>query len=117
MISASPETVQTFIVSTVVDDGEPYMAMPLPGHEATTFTWFLGPESGPFERQVGSGLNAFFQVPPGRFRVGDRVKVRVEIADRNALRSQQRLSDCQTDTCTDGAGCRQRMTWSVTYGL
>jgi hypothetical protein len=103
-------------VLKVIDDGEPYPA--LPDGAPTAFTWFLGPEAGPLERQAPNGsLNALLPVPPFRYRVGDRVKVRVEIADRNALRSQQFLSDCQTDICISREGCRERMTWLITYAL
>jgi hypothetical protein len=115
-IFSAPDQAQTFTVMKVVDDGDPYDGDRFPATQGNDvnkiFTWFLG-TADPLERQADTA--AYFRVPPGRFFLGDKARVRVEITDRNTMRSRDALASCKDDICAAVPTCRQRMTWLIDY--
>lgn len=101
----------SFRVLGVDDDGEPWPL--LTDHEPTKFAWFRGSAAG--ELQPLNDTTNFYQLEQANHYVGEKVRVRVEIADRNEVRARKLLADCKDDICTSSPGCRQRMTWLIEY--
>lgn len=101
----------SFLVLGVDDDGEPWPQ--LTGHEPTKFSWFRGSESG--DLQPLNETNNYYSLEQAGHYVGEKVRVRVEISDRNEVRARKLLADCKDDICASRPGCRQRMTWLLEY--
>ncbi|HET9620714.1 MAG TPA: hypothetical protein VFP84_05085 [Kofleriaceae bacterium] len=99
-----------FAVPLVTDDLDPYPAVlgePLLG--TPTFAWsILRPGATAWQPLVGAVANNV-EIDPAAFAPGDRVGVRVEIADRTRAPVA-----CPADAATCGPpACTQRQTWQV----
>lgn len=106
-----------FSVRTVLDALDPYPPMldadPVLGEAA--FRWFLqSPGSSDFVELNGYSA-ADYLVDPALYNPGDRLALRVEVADR--VVGAERLLPCSGDAwqCAldTGTGCFQRMTWGI----
>jgi hypothetical protein len=117
----------SFQVNRVVDDGDPYPVEP--GGGITSFSWFLGqdsaapagvgpvvPAASPVVYQQGATLPVF-RVFPFMYRPGDRIRVQVEIHDRNPAPIDAVLAGCPADAalCPPASMCYQRKTWTVVF--
>ena len=104
-------------VKSVSDDGDPYPANPVavgPQGE-TKFSWYEGADTGPLEfKNVASSS---YEIDPLQHRAGDKIRVRVEIRDRNASTINAMLAGCgdQTAFCPQTGTCFQRATWTVLF--
>jgi hypothetical protein len=122
--SASP---LSFQVNRVVDDGDPYPVEP--GAGITDFSWFVGqdstapggtgpavPTESPVVYQQSAKLPVF-TVYPFKYRAGDRIRVRVEIHDRNPAPIDAVLAGCSDGDalCPPASRCYQRKTWTVEF--
>ncbi|HEV3030796.1 MAG TPA: hypothetical protein VG319_04100, partial [Polyangia bacterium] len=108
-VATTVTTMTSFTVSSVSDDLDPY-----PG--TASMQWFVSEAGGPFvlrEKDFPS-----FQLPQV-YSVGDVVRVRLEISDRDTERSAQAFLACgDADVCTQPSAihpgtCFQRVTWTV----
>ncbi len=117
----------SFQVNRVVDDGDPYPVEP--GGGITSFSWFLGqdsaapagvgpvvPAASPVVYQQSATLPVF-RVYPFMYRPGDRIRVRVEIHDRNPAPIDAVLAGCDDGAalCPPASMCYQRKTWTVVF--
>jgi hypothetical protein len=117
----------SFQVNRVTDDGDPYPVEP--GGGITDFSWFVGTDSAapagagpvvPMEASVVYQLSAklpVFTVHPFMYRPGDRIRVRVEIHDRNPAPIDAVLAGCNDGDalCPPASKCYQRKTWTVVF--
>lgn len=96
----------------VDDDGDPYPP-PEDAPSKASFTWYLtGPDGNLLVRDWN--INRL-PVTLGGFPLGDAVKVRVEVHDRNRAAVDQILRDCgDRDLCGTSA-CPQRVTWNLRW--
>jgi hypothetical protein len=101
-----------FEVTRVLDDADPF---PRGRHDGTTsFAWFLGRGTEPMRNL--NNIFSFLPIPPDFFRLGEQVRIRVEIADRNRHFIEQVLLGCKDEPlCAARPGCYQRVTWTVEY--
>jgi hypothetical protein len=108
-VATTVTTMTSFTVSGVSDDLDPY-----PG--TASMQWFVSESGGPFvlrEKDFPS-----FQLPQV-YSVGDVVRVRLEISDRDTERSAKAFLACgDADVCTQPSAihpgtCFQRVTWTV----
>lgn len=115
-ISGRADDLQTFTIHSVADDGDP---LPSAGELGPPkFVWYMGKVGSELTRQTTAGKNdsVAFHIPGNAFQAGDQVRVRVEVADRDAMRSIDGFTECQDkDNCFSEGQCQQRMTWLVTY--
>jgi hypothetical protein len=76
--------------------------------------WFVGRNGEPL---LPTGANgAAFNLVGGTFKVGDVLRVRVQVSDRDLDRSRRQFAACPDDgPCAASSGCPQRVTWTVTY--
>lgn len=113
-ILGADEPPRRFGVQTVNDDLDSYPPPADPGDflGAATFRWLVAsPDTGGAFVEV-SGLEAAdYLVDPAGFAPGDRLSIRVEVADRI---DRTLPCDDTKDTCSIGNdGCLQRVTWGV----
>ena len=111
----NPDAPQTITVHTVDDDGDPY---PRGDHGQIQFTWFAGLVNGPMSPR-GGNFNSFTPVDN---QVGDEVRVRVEIRDRNFKNIDDILTGCWMSggalcESSPGSGCFLGATWTVRFNL
>jgi hypothetical protein len=97
-------------VASVIDDLDPY---PLPTSAdpelaETRFTWSMAPASE-LPRIVPGATTAELLVDPAAFTPGDRLRVRVDIADRVARAG----CPVSADVCEPTPGCATRRTWQL----
>jgi hypothetical protein len=99
----------TFQVRRVQDDGDPW-----PGGRPE-FRWFVARGAEAFVR-FENDLSTF-SLPARQFGVGELVRIRLEVADRNRDTISRSLLSCAADLCelSPGSGCFQRVTWTVEY--
>jgi hypothetical protein len=114
LLSESVDDMVVFNVVTVTDDLDPYPdpSSPL---DIAHFTWLESTNGAPF----APFSDDFPRAPLGAGRLGDVVRVRLEIRDRDTDRSAKEFLACgDADVCFTGAesdGCFQRVTWTVSY--
>jgi len=102
-----------FEVSRVDDDGEPLPAGPRGGR--THFSWAWARGDGAMNYLLDRDI-PWYDIPEGTFPVGETVRVRVEISDRNAAAIRKILDSCaDQDVCAARPGCFQRFTWKIEY--
>jgi hypothetical protein len=116
---AADTTIDNFSVLRVLDDLDGWPSDSSQLH----FTWSTARNTDPLVF-VGIG-GATFPLPTLSFRIGDKERVRVEIADRNNSKEiQDALTGCNDqDACVapasrafgNRAGCLLRVTWNVEY--
>jgi hypothetical protein len=102
-----------FQVLHVTDDLDEYPKMNAI-FDATPFNWFVIEAGGaPVLRKADSPT---FRIFANERRLGDVIKVRLEIRDRQTTRSAAHFAACNNaDTCMTTEGCYQRWTWTVRY--
>jgi hypothetical protein len=103
----------SFTIHSVADDGAPW---PIPGPKgSTTFRWYVSTDGQQFQF-VNNDYPTLPLDRAGLYKIGDNVKVRVEVSDRN-LKNDAALAGCddKDDTCQAVPGCFQRATWSVDF--
>jgi hypothetical protein len=96
---------RAFAVESVTDDLDPW-----PGTEGLRFRWLTALAGAPLVEVAGLDAAAL-TVDPADFDPGDLLRVRVEIADREA-----RVLPCAADqaACSIGSNaCFQRLTWTA----
>jgi hypothetical protein len=99
-----------FMIKTVDDD--------LDGGDAAAlnkafFDWLVA-EDGKTFTLLGSG--PLLQIPPGEFRIGSEIKLRLQIRDRSRDRSDAQFATCgDKDACASTNQCFQRWTWVVRF--
>lgn len=101
-----------FEVSRVDDDGDPW---PGGGRGQARFdwAWARGDESMMY---LNNRDLAWFDFPGNTFKIGDTVRVRVEVSDRNRPATERILLSCMDqDVCAARPGCFQRVTWKIEY--
>jgi hypothetical protein len=109
------EPVQISVLS-VDDDGDPFPNVN--SSFGITFTWFESTDTGPMMRKDRENQASYVVSQTDVNNLGKTRRVRVEIADRNVMRSAKLLASCgEDDVCVSSPGCLQRMTWTVTYNL
>jgi hypothetical protein len=111
-----------FKVNRVTDDGDPYPVVV--GGGTPTFSWFVGPAAdsssdaapAPLVYQEKATL-AFLTVYPFMYQLGDQIRVRVEIHDRNPAPIDALLAGCNDGDalCPPASTCYQRKTWTVVF--
>jgi hypothetical protein len=108
-VATTVTTMTSFTVSSVSDDLDPY-----PG--TASMQWFVSEGGGPFVLREKD----FPSFPlPQVYSVGDVVRVRLEISDRDTERSAKAFLACgDADVCTQPTAihpgtCFQRVTWTV----
>jgi len=111
----SPDAPRSLSVTKVDDDGNPY---PASSSGRIQFTWFAGLEGGPMS-YLGNDFESF---TPVGYQLGDVVRVRVEIRDRNVKTIDDILTRCQMSgdaLCESppGSGCFLSATWTVRFNL
>lgn len=111
-IARDPDADVTFSVLKVADDGDPFPGAP---SGVTQFSWFVGRGGDPLV-YVGHDFNEY-TIPARTFRLGDEVRVRVEVRDRDGARIDTLLLSCSDEApaCGSVAGCYQRVTWRVAF--
>lgn len=116
MVSNRPDQARKIIVNTVTDDGNPWPRRPELGLEDPKFRWFvsMGPKADALQLLTAEGV--YYEIPAFSHNVGDEVKVRVEVFDRNKAEIEDRLFTCGDKDVCGVDGCIQRMTWLITYG-
>jgi hypothetical protein len=116
----NPEEEHKLEVTRVVDDGEPYPNEDPRNEERLmpTFHWSVsvGDQPPVFDTSAAPGdLNAF-TIPPDRYGSGQRIRVQVEVHDRNVERSTTALLACGSEPlCAPVPGCLQRVSWTVVF--
>jgi hypothetical protein len=122
IVSAVASAGMTFTVSTVDDDLDsfPMTMSDDPAAQAlfgvSHFQWFLERGTSGFQTTLVDSNS--FLIDPGMFEVGEQIRVRLEIADDDTMRSALEFKACTDDTCFTGAqsdGCFQRVTWTVNF--
>jgi len=110
-----PDQMVEFVITRVSDDGDGYPDDGTnPDHQRPTFSWFEGLNSGALAHTAETFLH--HEIRPLRYTLGDRVKVRVEVRDRNVERINKHFATCgDADVCADRPGCPQRVTWTIQY--
>jgi hypothetical protein len=114
MVFNRPDVARKIRVDTVTDDGDPWPAIVDDEVAAPTFRWFVGPKDGDLQMLTADGV--YYEIPAFSYNVGDEIRVRVEVLDRNKQKIMDRFVGCkEMDTCGTEDGCLQRMTWLITY--
>jgi hypothetical protein len=103
--------VQELAVTGAIDDLDPF------GSSALSFVWSIWREQDPVWRQVPDWSLPSYQLDTSDFGVGEKVRVRVQPADRLGARAS---CDVDADTCTpdsclvpSGGTCQAWMTWDL----
>ena len=101
----------TFEVVMVDDDGDPFPTMT---PNDLSFSWFLtGPDG---HLQTIENNFPSYSVGLSSYHIGDLVKVRLEVHDRNRETNDRALLDYgDADVCGDRSGCFQRVTWKLLW--
>ncbi len=102
---------QDFMVTGVVDDLDPF------GSPTLSFVWSVWREQDPTWRQVPDWSLPSYELDASSFGVGEKVRVRVEPADRMGLRAvcDDSADACVIDSCLvpPGQSCQAWMTWDL----
>ncbi len=113
MLEHDPSTQDVFQIMQVTDDGDPF---PVPGTSTTQFRWYISRNGQPFVFYNNNFPS--LTLAADTYGIGDSVKVRVEVLDRNPATAAS-LFGCgdDNDLCemVMGSGCFQRVTWSVDF--
>lgn len=113
-ILGADEPARRFGVQSVTDDLDRYPPPADPGDflGEATFRWLVAsPDTGGAFVEVTGLEAADYLVDPAGFAPGDRLSIRVEVADR--IDRTLPCADTE-DTCSiDNDGCLQRVTWGV----
>jgi hypothetical protein len=111
-VLGDPGDTMTVAVVTVDDDGDPFPTMT---SNDLSFTWSLtGPDG---RRQTLENDVPSLTLGLGNYHLGDLVKVRLEVHDRNWDAGDRALLGCgDADFCGDMiTGCFQRVTWKLLW--
>jgi hypothetical protein len=101
-----------FQLNHVDDDLDSYPSGAL--FDAMPFNWFVIEGAGPPVLKKASSSD--YKILMNERRLGDVIKVRLEIRDRLTDRSAAHLFDCgNDDICKSTEGCYQRWTWTVKF--
>jgi hypothetical protein len=102
-----------FKVERVDDDGDPFPAAS-DRPSLLHFAWSVGPSDQALA--FVDDDSPTLTIAGGAHRVGDEVRVRVEISDRKTDRSRLEFLSCgDSAICPAANACFQRMTWTVSY--
>lgn len=101
----------TFEVVMVDDDGDP---LPTMTPNELSYSWSLtGPDG---HLQTIENNFPSYSVGLSSYHIGDLVKVRLEVHDRNREAGDRALLGCgDADVCGDRSGCFQRVTWKLLW--
>jgi hypothetical protein len=121
IVYPKPQTAKTFTVSGVDDDLDLF-PNPASIQDVAKFDWFLSESwtGSDFQIKTGNGSINQFTLLPDAYPLGTELRVRVQIRDRDIMRSDLAFERCgDADKCFSGAEadrCYQRWTWKVKYG-
>lgn len=79
---------------------------------AARFTWSMRPAGAGAFAPIATGVAAV-DFDPARFTPGDRIELRVDVADRRDDRPNNCAPDAPTCSIEPPASCQQRRTWTV----
>jgi hypothetical protein len=108
------ERLLPFSVDVVKDDLDPFPAND--NGDRTTFRWLVHDHTDAQDafHRVSENFPSV-KVFTNTYSVGQEILVRVEILDRNVLRSSGALTTCSGNTCSSSQGCLSRTTWRVRF--
>ena len=109
---ARADEVTTLTLDRVIDDLDPF-PNEASFQNTAKFDWFVD------GRLTSIGDLNYTKLDANTYSLGDAVKVRVQIRDRDTKRSEAAFFRCgDADTCSaDSNGCFQRWTWTVKFVL
>jgi hypothetical protein len=121
IVYPKPKEAKMFIVGDVDDDLDIF---PNPDSidDVAKFDWFLSESwtGSNFVIQTGNGSVNHFTLGADAYPLGTELRVRVQIRDRDTMRSDLAFERCgDADKCFSGSEadrCYQRWTWKVKYG-
>jgi hypothetical protein len=112
--NGSQAQVDAFEILKVDDDGDPFPAKS-DKPNLLRFAWFVGVNEGPLAPVNNNGERRY-AIPEGTYRLGDTVRVRVQISDRLTERASREFLSCgDAAFCPLADECFQRATWTVSY--
>ena len=115
VLYAASDTPLQFTVNGVADDGDPFPADPLQPANMLTFRWSEWRTADSLS-YVSDMTYREHTIPASSYTLGDEVKVRLEIRDRNVDAIEALLRGCgDSDVCGQPEGCYQRFTWTIHY--
>jgi hypothetical protein len=113
--ASDPMPLPTFTIAQVDDDGAPW---PKSAHGGTMFRWYKSTDDGQTYIPLSNndGIPFLPLASTGVYKIGDTVKLRVEVTDGNSTNDAAlALQPAQEDVYQPVNGCVQRVTWSIDF--